>query len=161
MAKRAGLLHDIGKVWHEESEMPHAILGMELAKKYKEHPEILNAIGAHHDEIEMTSMISPIIQVCDAISGSRPGARREMSESYIKRLNDLENLALSFDGVQKCYAIQAGRELRIMVDADNVSDDKAGMLSFEISQKIEKEMQYPGQIKVTVIREMRSVSFAK
>lgn len=161
MAKRAGLLHDIGKVWHEESEMPHAILGMELAKKYKEHPDVVNAIGAHHDEIEMTSMISPIIQVCDAISGSRPGARREMSESYVKRLNDLEALALSFDGVQKCYAIQAGRELRIMVDSENVTDDKAGMLSFEISQKIEKEMQYPGQIKVTVIREMRSVSFAK
>jgi ribonuclease Y len=161
MAKRAGLLHDIGKVWHEESEMPHAILGMELAKKYKEHPDIINAIGAHHDEIEMTSMISPIIQVCDAISGSRPGARREMSESYVKRLIDLENLALSFDGVQKCYAIQAGRELRIMVDSENVSDDKAGMLSFEISQKIEKEMQYPGQIKVTVIREMRAVNFAK
>jgi ribonuclease Y len=161
MAKRAGLLHDIGKVWPEEAELPHAILGMELAKKYKEHPDVVNAIGAHHDEIEMTSMISPIIQVCDAISGSRPGARREMSESYVKRLNDLENLALSFDGVQKCYAIQAGRELRIMVDSDNVSDDKAGMLSFEISQKIEKEMQYPGQIKVTVIREMRAVNFAK
>ena len=161
LAKRAGLLHDIGKVWHEEPELPHAILGMELAQKYKEHPEICNAIGAHHDEIEMTSMISPIIQVCDAISGSRPGARREMMESYMKRLRDLEDLATSFQGVQKCYAIQAGRELRIMVDSENVTDEKAGMLSYDISQKIEKEMQYPGQIKVTVIREMRSVNYAK
>ena len=161
MAKRAGLLHDIGKVWPEEAELPHALLGMELAKKYKEHPDVVNAIGAHHDEIEMTSMISPIIQVCDAISGSRPGARREMSESYVKRLKELEQLALSFDGVTKCYAIQAGRELRVLVDADNVTDDKSSMLSFEISKKIEKEMQYPGQIKVTVIRETRSVSFAK
>lgn len=161
LAKRAGLLHDIGKVWHEEPELPHALLGMELALKYKEHPEVCNAIGAHHDETEMTSMISPIIQVCDAISGSRPGARREMMESYMKRLRDLESLATSFDGVQKCYAIQAGRELRILVDAENVSDEKASNLSFEISQKIEKEMQYPGQIKVTVIREMRAVNFAK
>lgn len=161
MAKRAGLLHDIGKVWHEESEMPHAILGMELAKKYKEHPEICNAIGAHHDEIEMTSLISPIIQSCDAISGSRPGARREVADSYMKRLKDLEALSLSFDGVQKCFAMQAGRELRIIVDSENVTDEKANMLSFDISQKIEKEMQYPGQIKVTVIREMRSVSYAK
>ncbi|MHA8050989.1 ribonuclease Y [Aquirufa sp. ROCK-SH2] len=161
LAKRAGLLHDIGKVWHEEPELPHAVLGMELAQKYKEHPEVCNAIGAHHDEIEMTSLISPIIQVCDAISGSRPGARREMMESYMKRLRDLETLATSFDGVQKCYAIQAGRELRIMVDSENVSDEKASNLSFDISQKIEKEMQYPGQIKVTVIREMRSVNFAK
>ncbi len=161
MAKRAGLLHDIGKVSPEESELPHAILGMELAKKYKEHPEVCNAIGAHHDEIEMTSMISPIIQSCDAISGARPGARREVMESYIKRLKDLEELAMSFDGVTKCYAIQAGRELRIVVDSENVTDDKASLLSFEISQKIEKEMQYPGQIKVTVIREMRSVSYAK
>ncbi|MHA8065975.1 ribonuclease Y [Aquirufa sp. ROCK2-A2] len=161
LAKRAGLLHDIGKVWHEEPELPHAVLGMELAQKYKEHPEVCNAIGAHHDEIEMTSMISPIIQVCDAISGSRPGARREMMESYMKRLRDLENLATSFDGVQKCYAIQAGRELRILVDSENVSDEKASNLSFDISQKIEKEMQYPGQIKVTVIREMRAVNFAK
>lgn len=160
-AKRAGLLHDIGKVWPEEPEKPHAILGMELALKYKEHPKVCNAIGAHHDEIEMTSLLSPIIQACDAISGARPGARREVMESYIKRLKDLEALALDFDGVNKCYAIQAGRELRVMVDADNVTDDKAGMLSFEISQKIEKDMQYPGQIKVTVIREMRSVSFAK
>jgi ribonuclease Y len=161
LAKRAGLLHDIGKVTPDEPELPHALIGMELAKKYKEVPEVCNAIGAHHDEVEMTSMISPIIQVCDAISGSRPGARREVMESYIKRLKELEELALSFDGVQKCYAIQAGRELRIMVDADNVSDEKAGMLSFEISKKIETDMQYPGQIKVTVIREMRAVSFAK
>ncbi len=160
-AKRAGLLHDIGKVWPEEPEKPHAILGMELAQKYKEHPVICNAIGAHHDEIEMTSMLSPIIQACDAISGARPGARREVMESYIKRLKELEALALSFDGVNKCYAIQAGRELRVMVDADNVTDDRAGQLSFDISQKIEKDMQYPGQIKVTVIREMRSVSYAK
>ncbi|MDX1902969.1 MAG: ribonuclease Y [Thermonemataceae bacterium] len=161
LAKRAGLLHDIGKVVPDEPELPHAILGMELAKKYKEHPEVCNAIGAHHDEIEMTSLISPIIQACDAISGSRPGARREMMEAYIKRLKDLEALAVSFDGVQKCYAIQAGRELRIIVDAENVNDEKAGMLSFEIAQKIEKEMQYPGQIKVTVIREMRAVNYAK
>lgn len=161
LAKRAGLLHDIGKVWPEEPELPHAILGMQLAEKYKEHPEVCNAIGAHHDEVEMTSMISPIIQACDAISGSRPGARREVMESYIQRLKDLEALALNFDGVNKCYAIQAGRELRIMVDADSVSDERAGLLSFEISQKIEKDMQYPGQIKVTVIREMRSVAYAK
>ncbi len=160
-AKRAGLLHDIGKVWPEEPEKPHAILGMELAQKYKEHPVVCNAIGAHHDEIEMTSMISPIIQACDAISGARPGARREVMESYIKRLKELEALALSFDGVHKCYAIQAGRELRVMVDADNVTDQHAGQLSFDISQKIEKDMQYPGQIKVTVIREMRSVAYAK
>jgi ribonucrease Y len=160
-AKRAGLLHDIGKVTPDEPELPHALLGMELAKKYKETPEVCNAIGAHHDETEMTFMISPIIQVCDALSGSRPGARREVMESYIKRLKELEALALSFDGVTKCYAIQAGRELRIMVDAENVSDEKANMLSFEISKKIETDMQYPGQIKVTVIREMRAVSFAK
>ncbi|MEQ8925389.1 MAG: ribonuclease Y [Fulvivirga sp.] len=160
-AKRAGLLHDIGKVWPEEAEKPHAIIGMELAQKYKEHPVICNAIGAHHDEIEMTHLLSPIVQACDAISGARPGARREVMESYIKRLKELEALALSFDGVHKCYAIQAGRELRVMVDADNVTDERAGQLSFDISQKIEKDMQYPGQIKVTVIREMRSVSYAK
>ncbi len=160
-AKRAGLLHDIGKVWPEEPEMPHALLGMELAKKYKEHPDVCNAIGAHHDEIEMKNMISPLVQACDAISGARPGARREVMESYIKRLKELEALALDFDGVNKCYAIQAGRELRVMVDAESVTDDKAGQLSFDISQKIEKEMQYPGQIKVTVIREMRSVNYAK
>ncbi|MFN3404212.1 MAG: ribonuclease Y [Cytophagaceae bacterium] len=161
LAKRAGLLHDIGKVTPDEPELPHAIIGMELAKKYKESPEVCNAIGAHHDEIEMTSMISPIIQVCDAVSGSRPGARREVMESYIKRLKELEELALSFDGVTKCYAIQAGRELRVMVDAENVTDEKAGILSFDISKKIENDMQYPGQIKVTVIREMRAVSYAK
>ena len=160
-AKRAGLLHDIGKVTPDEPELPHAIIGMELAKKYKEHPDICNAIGAHHDEIEMTAMISPLIQACDAISGSRPGARREIMESYIKRLKDLEAAAVSFDGVNQCYAIQAGRELRIMVDADNVTDEKAAQLSFDISQKIEKEMQYPGQIKITVIREMRAISYAK
>jgi ribonucrease Y len=160
-AKRAGLLHDIGKVTPDEPELPHAIIGMELAKKYKEYPDICNAIGAHHDEIEMTAMISPLIQACDAISGSRPGARREIMESYIKRLKDLEAAAVSFDGVNQCYAIQAGRELRIMVDADNVTDEKAAQLSFDISQKIEKEMQYPGQIKITVIREMRAISYAK
>jgi len=161
LAKRAGLLHDIGKVWPDEPELPHAIIGMELAVKYKEHPEVCNAIGAHHDEIEMTSMVSPIVQACDAISGSRPGARREVMESYIKRLKELEELAVAFPGVQKCYAIQAGRELRVLVDAENVSDDQASMLSFDISQKIEKDMQYPGQIKVTVIREMRAVAYAK
>lgn len=160
-AKRAGLLHDIGKVWPEELEKPHAIVGMELAVKYKEHPVVCNAIGAHHDEIEMTSIISPIVQACDAISGARPGARREVMEQYIKRLRDLEQLAMNFDGVEKCYAIQAGRELRVMVDAENVTDERAGQLSFEISQKIERDMQYPGQIKVTVIREMRSVAYAK
>lgn len=161
LAKRAGLLHDIGKVWPEEAELPHALLGMELAKKFKEHPDVVNAIGAHHDEIEMTALISPIVQSCDAISGSRPGARREVMDSYIKRLKDLETMALSFDGVNQCFAIQAGREIRVMVDADRVNDDRAGSLSFEISQKIENEMQYPGQIKVTVIREKRAVSFAR
>lgn len=161
MAKRAGLLHDIGKVYHEESELPHALLGMELAKKYKEHPDICNAIGAHHDETEMTALISPLIQICDSISGSRPGARREVADSYIKRLKDLEALCVAFDGVQKCFAMQAGRELRIIVDSEHVSDERASMLSYEISQKIEKEMQYPGQIKVTVIREMRAVHYAK
>ncbi len=160
-AKRAGLLHDIGKVWPEEAEKPHALLGMELAQKHNEHPSVCNAIGAHHDEIEMTTLVSPIVQACDAISGSRPGARREIMESYIKRLKELEELALNFEGVHKCYAIQAGRELRVLVDAENVSDEKAELLSFEISQKIEKEMQYPGQIKVTVIREMRAVNYAK
>ncbi len=160
-AKRAGLLHDIGKVWPEEPETPHAILGMELAKKYKEHKDVCNAIGAHHDEIEMTNLISPIVQACDAISGSRPGARREIMESYLKRLKDLEALALNFDGVNKCYAIQAGRELRVMVDANNVDDKTAGDISFKISQKVEKDMQYPGQIKVTVIRETRAISYAK
>ncbi|MFT4738051.1 MAG: ribonuclease Y [Cyclobacteriaceae bacterium] len=161
LAKRAGLLHDIGKVWPDEPETPHALIGMELAKKYKENPEVCNAIGAHHDEIEMTSLISPIVQSCDAISGSRPGARREVMESYIKRLKELESLAVSFEGVNKCYAIQAGRELRVLVDAENVSDKEASDLSFGISQKIEKDMQYPGQIKVTVIRETRAIAFAK
>ncbi|MEY3405467.1 MAG: ribonuclease [Bacteroidota bacterium] len=160
-AKRAGLLHDIGKVWPEELEKPHAIVGMDLAIKYKEHPVVCNAIGAHHDEIEMTSVISPIVQACDAISGARPGARREVMEQYIKRLRDLEGVGLSFQGVEKCYAIQAGRELRVIVDAEKVTDDRASQLSFDISQKIERDMQYPGQIKVTVIREMRSVAYAK
>lgn len=160
-AKRAGLLHDIGKVWTEELEKPHAIVGMELAQKYKEHPAICNAIGAHHDEIEMTNIISPIVQSCDAISGARPGARREVMEQYIKRLKELEDVGLSFDGVEKCYAIQAGRELRVIVDAEKATDDRANQLSFDISQKIERDMQYPGQIKVTVIREMRSVAYAK
>src|SRR5882724_3321437 len=160
-AKRAGLLHDIGKVWPEELEKPHAIVGMELAIKYKEHPVICNAIGAHHDEIEMTSIISPIIQACDAISGARPGARREVMEQYMKRLKELEHVGLSFDGVEKCYAIQAGRELRVIVDAEKATDERAAQLSFDISQKIERDMQYPGQIKVTVIREMRSVAYAK
>jgi ribonuclease Y len=160
-AKRAGLLHDIGKVWHEELEKPHAIVGMELAVKYKEHPVVCNAIGAHHDEIEMTNILSPIVQACDAISGARPGARREVMEQYIKRLKELEELGLSFDGVEKCYAIQAGRELRVIVDAEKASDERASQLSFDISQKIERDMQYPGQVKVTVIREMRSVSYAK
>lgn len=161
LAKRAGLLHDIGKVWPEEPEMPHALLGMELAKKYNENKDVCNAIGAHHDEIEMTTLIAPIVQACDAISGSRPGARREIMESYIKRLKDLEELALSFEGVSKCFAIQAGRELRVMVDADVITDAAANQLSFDISQKIEHEMQYPGQIKVTVIRETRAVAYAK
>jgi ribonuclease Y len=160
-AKRAGLLHDIGKVWTEELEKPHAIVGMELAQKYKEHPAICNAIGAHHDEIEMTNIISPIVQACDAISGARPGARREVMEQYIKRLRELEDVGLSFEGVEKCYAIQAGRELRVIVDAEKATDDRASQLSFDISQKIERDMQYPGQIKVTVIREMRSVAYAK
>ena len=154
-------MHDIGKVWPEEAELPHALLGMELAKKHKENPEVCNAIGAHHDEIEMTSIISPIVQACDAISGSRPGARREVMEQYVKRLKDLEALANSFEGVTNTYAIQAGREVRVMVDAERITDDRAGKLSFDISQRIEKEMQYPGQIKITVIREMRAVAFAK
>ncbi len=161
LAKRAGLLHDIGKVPDTESELPHAILGMQWAEKYGEKEEVCNAIGAHHDEIEMTSIISPIIQACDAISGARPGARREVMEQYIKRLRELEDVGLSFDGVEKCYAIQAGRELRVIVDAEKATDERAGQLSFDISQKIERDMQYPGQIKVTVTREMRSVAYAK
>lgn len=161
LAKRAGLLHDIGKVPEDDAETPHALLGMKWAEKYGEHPEVVNAIGAHHDEIEMTSLISPIVQACDAISGSRPGARREDSENYIKRLKDLEALAMSFNGVDKAFAIQAGRELRVMVDSERATDKEADNLSFEISQKIMKEMIYPGQIKITVIREKRAVNFAK
>jgi len=161
MAKRAGLLHDIGKVSEDNPELSHALLGMELAQKYNEVPAICNAIGAHHDEVEMTHMISPIVQASDAISGSRPGARREILETYLQRIRDLEDLATAYPGVEKAYAIQAGRELRIMVESDNVSDQKAEDLSFEISQKIQAEMQYPGQIKVTVIREKRAINFAK
>ena len=161
VAKRAGLLHDIGKVPDDEPELPHAILGMKIAEKAGEKPEVLNAIGAHHDEIEMTSLISPIVQVCDAISGARPGARREVVESYIKRLKDLEDLALGYPGVTKSYAIQAGRELRVLVESEKVTDAEADTLSFDISQKIQTEMTYPGQIKVTVIREKRAVNYAK
>lgn len=161
LAKRAGLLHDIGKVPDSETEVPHAILGMQWAEKYGEKPEVCNAIGAHHDEIEMTSLLSPIIQVCDAISGARPGARRQILDSYIQRLKDLEDIALAFNGVNKAYAIQAGRELRVMVESDKVSDDYAAQLSFEISQKIQTDMTYPGQVKVTVIRETRAVNIAK
>ncbi|MCC7051544.1 MAG: ribonuclease Y [Bacteroidia bacterium] len=161
LAKRAGLLHDIGKVPDDEPEVPHAILGMRLAEKYKENPEICNAIGAHHDEIEMTSLSSPIIQVCDAISGARPGARREIAEQYIKRLKDLENIALTYQGVEKTYAIQAGRELRVIVSADRVDDKQTEQLAYDISQKIQTEMTYPGQVKITVIRETRAVGYAK
>ena len=160
-ARRAGLLHDIGKVPDDEPELPHAILGMKLAEKYKEKPDICNAIGAHHDEQEATSMYAPIVQVCDAISGARPGARREVVEAYIKRLNDLEHLALSYPGVIKTYAIQAGRELRVIVGADKISDAETEKLSNEIAQKIQDEMTYPGQVRITVIRETRAVSFAK
>ncbi|MFZ6052515.1 ribonuclease Y [Halocola ammonii] len=161
LAKRAGLLHDIGKVPEDEAEVPHAILGMKLAEKFGEKPDVCNAIGAHHDEIEMTTLLSPIVQVCDAISGARPGARREVVESYIQRLKDLENLALEYEGVNKSYAIQAGRELRVMVESEKVSDERADQLSFEISQKIQNEMTYPGQVKVTVIRERRAVNYAR
>jgi len=161
LAKRAGLLHDIGKVPETETEVPHAILGMQWAEKYGEKPEVCNAIGAHHDEIEMTSLLSPIVQVCDAISGARPGARRQVLDSYIKRLKDLEDIAFGFGGVNKAYAIQAGRELRVMVESDKVTDEKAAQLSFEISQKIQTDMTYPGQVKVTVIRETRAVNIAK
>ena len=160
-AKRAGLLHDIGKVPDDEPELPHAILGMKLAEKYKEAPDICNAIGAHHDEMEMNSMISPIVQACDAISGARPGARREIVEAYIKRLNDLENLALQYPGVIKTYAIQAGRELRVIVGADKIDDKDTEKLSYDIAKKIQDEMTYPGQVKITVIRETRAVSYAK
>lgn len=161
LAKRAGLLHDIGKVTEEESELSHAIIGMKLCEKYNEHPAIINAVGAHHDEIEMNSIISPITQACDAISGARPGARREILESYLKRIGELEDLAMSYDGVQKAYALQAGRELRVIVESDKVSDGFADELAFMISQRIEKEMQYPGQVRVTVIREKRATSIAR
>ncbi|MBO7496890.1 MAG: ribonuclease Y [Salinivirgaceae bacterium] len=160
-AKRAGLLHDIGKVPDDEPELPHAILGMNLAEKYKEKPDICNAIGAHHDEVEMSTLIAPIVQICDAISGARPGARREVVESYIKRLKELEDLALSYPGVLKTYAIQAGRELRVIVGSEKVSDAEAESLSFDIAKKIQDEMTYPGQIRITVIRETRAVSYAK
>ena len=161
LAKRAGLLHDIGKVPQVESETPHALLGMEWAEKYGEKPEVCNAIGAHHDEIEMTSLLSPIVQVCDAISGARPGARRQVLDSYIQRLKDLEDAAFTFQGVKKAYAIQAGRELRVIVESEKVTDDKAAELSFNLSQKIQTDMTYPGQVKVTVIRETRAVNIAK
>ena len=161
LAKRAGLLHDIGKVPDDEPELPHAILGMKVAEKYKEKPEVCNAIGSHHDEVEMTTLIAPIVQVCDAISGARPGARREVVESYIKRLKELESVALQYPGVMKTYAIQAGRELRVIVGAEKVTDKDAEGLSFEIAKKIQNEMTYPGQIKITVIRETRSVNYAK
>ena len=160
-AKRAGLLHDIGKVPDDEPELPHALLGMRLAEKYKEKPDICNAIGSHHDEVEMETMLAPIVQVCDAISGARPGARREIVEAYIKRLNDLENLALAYPGVIKTYAIQAGRELRVIVGADKLDDKETELLSFDIAKKIQDEMTYPGQVKITVIRETRAVSYAK
>ncbi len=161
LAKRAGLLHDIGKVPDDEPELPHALLGMKLAEKYKEKPDVVNAIGAHHDEIEMETMLAPVVQVCDAISGARPGARREIVEAYIKRLNDLENLALSYPGVLKTYAIQAGRELRVIVGADKMDDKETELLSYDIAKKIQNEMTYPGQVKITVIRETRAVSYAK
>jgi ribonuclease Y len=161
LAKRAGLLHDIGKVPETEDETPHAIIGMNLAEKHGEKPEVCNAIGAHHDEIEMTSLLSPIVQVCDAISGARPGARRQVLDSYIQRLKDLEDIAFGFGGVEKAYAIQAGRELRVMVESEKISDERARQLSFEISQKIQTDMTYPGQVKVTVIRETRAVNIAK
>jgi len=161
MAKRAGLLHDIGKVPDDEPELPHALLGMKLAEKYKEKPEVCNAIGAHHDEIEMTTLISPIVQVCDAVSGARPGARREIVESYITRIKELETLGMSHQGVEKAYAIQAGRELRVIVESERISDLEADKISFEIAQKIQSDMTYPGQVKVTVIREKRSINIAK
>jgi ribonuclease Y len=160
-AKRAGLLHDIGKVPDDEPELPHAVLGMKLAERFKEKPDICNAIGAHHDEVEMESLLAPIVQVCDAISGARPGARREVVESYIKRLKTLEELALSYPGVQKTYAIQAGRELRVIVGSDKISDKESEQLSYDIAKRIQDEMTYPGQIKITVIRETRAVNYAK
>jgi ribonuclease Y len=161
LAKRAGLLHDIGKVPDDDPELPHAILGMKLAEKYNEKPDICNAIGAHHDEIEMTTIISPIVQVCDAISGARPGARREIMESYIKRIKELEGIGMSYPGVEQAYAIQAGRELRVIVESGKISDAEADTLSFDMAQKIQTEMTYPGQVKVTVIREKRAVNYAK
>jgi ribonuclease Y len=161
LAKRAGLLHDIGKVPDEETELSHALLGAKLAEKYGENPAVVNAIGAHHDEMEMQYVISPIIQACDAISGARPGARREIMQQYIQRIKDLENLAMAYTGVEKAYAIQAGRELRVIVEADKVTDGDSDKLSFEIAQKIQTEMTFPGQIKVTVIREKRSVNVAR
>lgn len=161
VAKRAGLLHDIGKVSEEESELSHAILGMQICEKHGESPEVCNAVGAHHDEIEMTNIISPVVQACDAISGARPGARREILESYLKRIGDLEDLAMGFEGVQKAYALQAGRELRVIVESEKVSDESVDDLSFMISQKIQNEMQYPGQVKVTVIREKRAIAYAR
>lgn len=161
LAKRAGLLHDIGKVPETESEMPHALLGMQWAEKNGEKPEVCNAIGAHHDEIEMTTLLAPIVQVCDAISGARPGARRQVLDSYIQRLKDLEDIAFGFQGVKKAYAIQAGRELRVIVESEKVNDDRASTLSFEISQKIQTDMTYPGQVKVTVIRETRAINIAR
>ena len=161
LARRAGLLHDIGKVPDDEPELPHAIIGMRLAEKYKERPEVVNAIGAHHDEVEMNNLIAPIVQVCDAISGARPGARREVVESYIKRLKEMEDLALSYPGVMKTYAIQAGRELRVIVGSDKISDQDTDLLSHDIAKKIQDEMTYPGQVKITVIRETRSISYAK
>jgi ribonuclease Y len=161
LAKRAGLLHDIGKVPDEETELSHALLGAKLAEKYGENPAVVNAIGAHHDEMEMQYVISPIIQACDAISGARPGARREIMQQYIQRIKDLENLAMNYQGVEKAYAIQAGRELRVIVEAEKVSDQTSDQLSFEIAQKIQTEMTYPGQIKVTVIREKRAVNIAR
>jgi ribonuclease Y len=160
-AKRAGLLHDIGKVPDDEPELPHAVLGLKLAERFKEKPDICNAIGSHHDEVEMQSMLAPIVQVCDAISGARPGARREVVESYIKRLKTLEELALSYPGVLKTYAIQAGRELRVIVGSDKITDNESEQLSYDIAKRIQDEMTYPGQIKITVIRELRAVNYAK
>jgi len=161
VAKRAGLLHDIGKVPDTDSELPHAIMGMQWAEKYGEKPDVCNAIGAHHDEIEMKSLYAPIVQVCDAISGARPGARRQVVDSYIQRLKELEDVAFSFNGVQKAYAIQAGRELRVIVESEKVDDTKAAELGFNITQKIQNDMTYPGQVRVTVIRETRVVNVAK
>jgi ribonuclease Y len=161
LAKRAGLLHDIGKVPDEETELSHALLGMKLAEKYGENPAVVNAIGAHHDEVEMQYVISPVVQACDSISGARPGARREIMQQYLQRIKDLENLALTYPGVEKAYAIQAGRELRVIVEAERVTDNDSDKLSFEIAQKIQTEMTYPGQIKVTVIREKRAVNVAR